>query len=1467
MKKPLLFSESKFHWIILIALLLGSLPSSAQQCIPTFTEAAPDMMVSCLEPLPAFADCEATSDCCDEIEVSTFVSETGTLVQNCELSTAIGPGPDWAFWLPGIVAGNDNWHFVDGGQFQAYGDGTARIWGVIQSAANPALQFEANIWLTAGRDWNSWSALGRSYKDDYNLASTTHQDWMYYEIAEGFAYLNGIGELAGSHLQLSHKPTNHYFGFQSGIGANNKNGNNGVSGWFYYNGTYNGEAVSGHGDVNVDSNCESVNANCTLDGYTHVCRAEGCGGIAYRQQTIHSTDTQGPQITGETNITVACTQQQGIYIEATDICSEVSITYIDEVLSEGCSGQIMRHYTATDACGNTTLFDQLIQLTGGEPIFLNFPSDMIVECSSVPDPLQVGVTYADGCSNTTLTVNSTIVPGACTGNYTLTYTYTLSDDCGNNVSRDWQLNVIDLTPPTMYGIPADATINCGEAVQDVFVFAIDDCGGESNVALTASTIQNECGYEFIRTWTAYDDCGNSSSAQQIITVLDNQQPFFTFIPADINSSCDIANTEIVMATAEDECSSVQVTYEDELVNAECGTITYRTFTATDGCGNTATTTQVITNNDTTAPEFTVFPADMVVSCFDNPNPQFVFVDAFDSCSEFSITWNDEIIEGNCSNNFTILRHYTVVDGCGNANTQTQTLQIFDDVAPYFEIVPADYTINCGEPIVFEEPLVYDDCAETFIDYSEQTITNDCGYTLVRTWTAYDGCNNTSVATQNITVVDITAPIIENFQTTINVNCNEDWNIPTPVATDECSDVVITYSDETIQNGCAGGIERTFFATDACGNFSTVSLLIFINDTIAPVINSFPSNLTLSCGDSIPSAEEAMILITENCSSYTSEMIESIFNGTCIGNQIIRRTYFFQDECGNITTRTWEINVVDDQGPVFEGVPEALTIECGDIIPEPTTPNVFDECGEVQDIFFSETIEENECSYTINRSWIALDVCGNSTTASQAITVEDTNGPVFSDLPEDITVSCNEEVPAPVLPTAYDVCAEDFFPVFLAENIFPGECGNDYTIQRVFRSFDNCGNSTLAVQNVYVIDNVAPTITGEENLILNCGETEGIFIVAEDACNSVASITYQDETITGANCANTIVRSYVVTDLCGNWTAFDQFIDVIDNEAPTFDAFPEDALLSCNQVPNGESAGVQYSDNCSNVTLTFVDNIISGVCANEYILEREYTITDNCGNSASRTWTAQVSDNEAPTIYGVPADVTLECGSPIDEAIVFGLDNCSAFADIIVSAQTTPLECGYLFTRTWLAVDECGNTSSASQTITFEDNNAPILSGAPENIVLTCGDPLPPIEFLTAYDECAGDVPVDYQESTVGAGCDEVITRTWCAYDCNGESTCVSQTISFVQNEQLIFAIQSQNRNTLTLRFATTENESVSMDLLDSNGKLVSKLHAGSAEAHLTYTVDVDTNQLATGVYMIRLVSNSGQAMQRVAITH
>ena len=66
------------------------------------------------------------------------------------------------------------------------------------------------------------------------------------------------------------------------------------------------------------------------------------------------------------------------------------------------------------------------------------------------------------------------------------------------------------------------------------------------------------------------------------------------------------------------------------------------------------------------------------------------------------------------------------------------------------------------------------------------------------------------------------------------------------------------------------------------------------------------------------------------------------------------------------------------------------------------------------------------------------------------------------------------------------------------------------------------------------------------------------------------------------------------------------------------------------------------DDCdTNVTVSFVDTVTPGTCPAESTIERVWTATDDCGNSAVCTQTIDVVDSDAPVIT-CPSDLTLAC---------------------------------------------------------------------------------------------------------------------------------------------------------------------------------------------------------------------------------
>jgi hypothetical protein len=86
---------------------------------------------------------------------------------------------------------------------------------------------------------------------------------MYFLLNTGNATITGFGDYDGSVLNLAHAPSNNYFGFQLGNGANNYNGaDNAFGGWFTYSGTFlvDGQQImsgnaAGAGDFAFELDC------------------------------------------------------------------------------------------------------------------------------------------------------------------------------------------------------------------------------------------------------------------------------------------------------------------------------------------------------------------------------------------------------------------------------------------------------------------------------------------------------------------------------------------------------------------------------------------------------------------------------------------------------------------------------------------------------------------------------------------------------------------------------------------------------------------------------------------------------------------------------------------------------------------------------------------------------------------------------------------------------------------------------------------------------------------------------------------------------------------------------------------------------------------------------------------------------------------------------------------------------------
>ncbi|MEZ7965935.1 MAG: hypothetical protein QMB45_00030, partial [Flavobacteriales bacterium] len=511
---------------------------------PIFPEVS-DVTVECVEDIPVAMMLTAVDACTgEEISSSSFESG-GTATVVCELSTAYGPGDDWAVWLQGFSQGaSDNFVWdTNGGTFDQYADGTAHLYGEVVNDTDATQGWVVDLWFENGQDWTDWSSQGRWYKDDLGFGADEFEDWTYYEMVP-FSTLTGTGSFVGDELLLSHNPDTFFFGFQCGLGANNKNGNEGFSGWFNYEGNVGGEAVFGNGDVNVDKEC--------------------------------APNDDVPECTNDTQV-----------------------TYL---------------YRATDGCGNSTVITQVITVNDETaPVFVNPPADVTLQCENWPIELPECVA-TDNCVGTITYADpiEIIVVGDCPNNITITRRWEATDECNNTAVHIQTITVIDEVAPVIL-CPADISHECDAPVDYGFATATDNCTDLPSVTVMETEEGDSCNRTITRVFTATDECGNSSSCTQTVTITDSTAPVFGVFNPYLPVECDALDSVEDDITVTDNCNNYEVTYIDLLNSGGCLGVLERTYTAIDACGNSSSIIQYITLQDTTAPEIDC-PADMTYEC-------------------------------------------------------------------------------------------------------------------------------------------------------------------------------------------------------------------------------------------------------------------------------------------------------------------------------------------------------------------------------------------------------------------------------------------------------------------------------------------------------------------------------------------------------------------------------------------------------------------------------------------------------------------------------------------------------------------------------------------------------------------------------------------------------------------------------------------------------------------------------------
>ena len=713
-------------------------------------------------------------------------------------------------------------------------------------------------------------------------------------------------------------------------------------------------------------------------------------------------------------------------------------------------------------------------------------------------------------------------------------------------------------------------------------------------------------------------------------------------------------------------------------------------------------------------------------------------------------------------------------------------------------------------------IIYASAATATLPAGDTTIVQwvNWGSKLVKLTVNDGGCVSTK--TQSIFVRKSPKTVLANADTTVcagaNVSlygtaglltCVYQWSPATGLNRTDIANPTATVNQTTIY---------TLNIIDINGCQSAASVKITV-DTSKPIFVGVPANITVACKN-IPSAPT--VTATSGGANVSVTFIETVGAGSCKYNYTVTRTWTATNKCGLTAAATQIITVQDNIAPVFANVPANITYDCSrDVIYNVfTNPTATDNCSDAVTIVSTQIVTDSTCvnHKTITRIWVATDECGNKTMASQIITVRDQTVPVFANVPANITVNCNGDIPAPATLTATDNCSSGVTYAY-ASTLLDSVCNNKKSFIRTWSATDGCNNIGFATQKITVYDVVKPIFASvPADVTIECGRDVTYYVftspnpTATDNCSANATVSVRIDTVSnGTACNYTLRKTFTATDACGNFATAIQNITVKDTKAPVFVSTPTNLIVACDgDVPTPRT--VTATDNCDvNPNVTLVETVDSSVKCNK-IISRTWTATDKCGNAAKFTQTIRVKDSIAPVIFPLNPvlanvrngdTITMSCESLVPFTLndFTATDNCGGTV-IRDTANNSPgihilftdlgtkrgncLTDGFLaiIACKWTAVDKCGNSATYTIYIKVVDKTAPVLSAAPANITVNSPNEVPAAATLTATDNCAiPSVKETETQQATGQNCDYVISRVWTATDDCGNIATKSQLIT------------------------------------------------------------------------------------------
>jgi len=776
------------------------------------------------------------------------------------------------------------------------------------------------------------------------------------------------------------------------------------------------------------------------------------GTTQFTPGSVNTSDLTPPTLTCPANVSVTTAVGQstasvaGVEAVAIDGCTLSSISYeltgattatsaltgINDASVESFNvGTTTVTYTATDAAGNPSScsFDVEVIANTGQPQSVVFDvQDVSLACTDTETTIDVEVdefidvlgfqgTFAfdetefaynpaNPVTNFNIGVSNFSIAdfnfsGAGDGQITFTYTTTSEFTLNND-------EVLFSVPLDVLGSP-DTTITIDGSRTSLFVVTrVNGVAGFATVDVDPGAI----------------------------TVADTEGPVVSGCSADLTISTDAASCTasptFAAPTAIDVCTGASAAILETALGAgdqfPIGTTTVR-YRFDDGNGNSSFCEFDVTVSDMQNPAFSNCPSDITASvaagaC--NGPASWTPPTAMDACDP-NVQVASNFAPGDIFQLGPTTVVYTATDAAGNSETCEFVVTITDDVAPTFDLCPADQSFGlstgeCGYSGSIVIPMASDPCGQVSVAPTNPLPNPFPVGTTTVTYVATDLSGNTANCVFDVIVSDSDAPTVDvcpNDTTYIASagECSAIANWTSPSFSDPCGGITVTSNFDIGDAVPLGTNLVVYTATDASGNSVTCEFTVTVEEEDAPVFSSCPSTITVSApaGSCEAVVTFAAPTATDACDANPSiTQTAGLASGATFPVGTTVNTFTATDASGNVSLPCiFEVIVTDDELPILDcPADQVLQAQIGST--GATAPGISvvtsDNCGILDTTFvirgattFTASGDASDLVFDIGVSTVTYsvtDVNGNVDSCSFTVTVNGTANPPVINCPND-----------------------------------------------------------------------------------------------------------------------------------------------------------------------------------------------------------------------------------------------------------------------------------------------------------------------------------------------------------------------------------------------------------------------------------------------------------------------------------